>query len=275
MSLKIALISHYVDSFSPQQYALDDTRAVPLAIAGQAGVRRHSVQASTQTARNNGAQLIVHNLWTVYGWALKDDAWAGTASQDCTLILEAFHAASKKPGVREVLVYSNGTLISAPIRQYFVSARCLRNLPKNELCDFIDEMMRTPTPTQAGRLIPLPDNKKGLLVVCGEINSLEYRRGNGTCKIHPRLSGLNISYDELDVVVNPTHTPMRLPAIGEKRKWCSQMIRGKSCVAAANTHPGTARSRARYVGVGIYYDGGYTRRDCTTPGYTIEYCTIP
>ena len=276
MPLKIALISHYIDAFTLQQRTLTDKDAVPLAITAQVGARLQSVQASTNEALKNKGQLVIHSLWTVYGWNSDHDTWAKSTSQSCTLILERMYAPNKEQELREVLVYSNGRLVSAPIHQHFATADDLKNIPLP--LGFINEMMTTPTPTQAGRIVPLPDNKKGLLVVCGEINFLDYK--GGTCTIHPAPLGpglprFRIHNDDIDVVINPTHTPMFPQPIREKRSWLSMMVRGKSCVAVANTYPATAQSKGRHVGIETYCAGVRKSFPCTVNPYTIEYYTIP
>jgi hypothetical protein len=205
-----------VELFVHPLRAADKLTAIRGAIRRDAHARRAKVLASLRDPRSRALDLLVFPGWTLCGTEV-DDEIVG-ACGDRVVVLEVLHARPEKKDAFPWTTYAiDAGAVVATARQSLATAAEVTPDRRDALCTELGQ-------GGARRFRSRRLGDVGI-VVCGEANAQP-------------MSGRALVPD-LDVIVNPAHTPSRLEAMRKKRE---RLSAGRLVVSTANTHDAWTRS---------------------------------
>lgn len=216
------------------------------------------VRAAIERAMADGATVICLAGSTLpVGEHVVPD-WLLEMSAGVTICFETFTGAGtakakiadpEGENLRRAWVVHDGKVALGPVRQLVVDAKSGAKA-KSRLREAV----------LSGRRTVDLDGGVGVLLICGEILLIEGKDDSpaGVGFRDPGVSAWWEGLPELVVVLNPTHTPMKLPAIDAKRKWASE--RG-AVLAPNNSAPEVDKREGRWrwdsdVRTGFAYQRG-------------------
>ena len=222
-SVRVGLVELHLDLSNVRRQDRDTFECV------REGVERDSSRAvrvveALKAARSAGCELVVFPGWTVVGSAVPKQIL--DLSDGITVVCEVL-----SPGVRsKAKTAADGgfpwTTFVVRDQQVILSAR-QRVAQASDLPGSADDLVHD---LRGSRRFDLRADLEALLLVCGEVNIVK-----GSKRSADFLLAVGTEADvTADVLVNPAHTPTKLPAMNDKREWLGRT----ALVTTANTFEG-------------------------------------
>jgi hypothetical protein len=245
--MTVALVDLWIGpqqgTFAAPNRPLDRGLLLSRWVEGNRPQREASVLAAADLLRAGPDTLVVFPGWTTIGAPNGPaPAWAVDLSRERTVV---FEIGSRKTGWR-TRVIRDGADIVPPVRQRLVDSDAVRTASP-------DVAALTADFAGGGRTWQDANMGRINLLVCGEVNVV------GSASLHEAVvaAGLTDQHVRSAVVVHPTHTWMRLPAIAAKRAWLSRP--DALVVTAANAHPSAPNDEGKrltsYLGAAVWSSG--------------------
>lgn len=219
-AFRFALIELYCDLLqSPSGWLptlLSDTlRAAPEA-------REQAVRDVLAALRGIEVQVVVFPGWTLVGNEVPE--WVTEATEGRTFAVEMLPPEAEEPA--QAFVIRDRQVLVGPVAQLFWSGDDVGYIgsPSEEAVQLAAELAGA-APDRRWSETAWPSAG---LILCGEVNVIKTEGGN----TEPTVAGL----PSFDLILNPAHTPSKLPAMTTKRRYFSRMRPNGVLLSTATIH---------------------------------------